>query len=250
MNPTGGPAGLLRAEPVVLRDVPLRIDPDEVRAFEGYKPPWGGPPADLEARLPAMLTEVAAVSRPRVVYRAVAVGGTEPDALTLAGGARLRIPGIGRHCGPIEAVAVAVATVGAGPEALAAARERAGDPAGARLADSAASAAVECLAEWTNDYLCQLGVAAGLRVTNRISPGLAGWALAEQARLFGLCPAAEIGVALAVDGAMVPAKSISFLVGVGRAARVDHYFVQCRRCWAPACPARRMGAVASVHREG
>ena len=30
---------------------------------------------------------------------------------------------------------------------------------------------------------------------------------------------------------MTPGKSISFLVGVGPDARVDHYFTQCRRCW-------------------
>lgn len=241
---------LLHARAVVLRDVPLRIDPDEVRAFEGYKPAWAGPPGDLDARLDATIEAVAALIRPRVVYRAVAVARAEPDALTLAGGARLEIPGIGPHWGPVETAVVALATVGAEPEALVAARQREGDLPGARLADSAASAAVECLAEWTNDYLCQLGVAAGLRVTNRISPGLAGWALAGQATLFGLCPAAEVGVVLHADGAMAPAKSISFLVGVGGAARVDHYFVQCRRCWAARCPARRTAAVGSVHREG
>ena len=83
-------------------------------------------------------------------------------------------------------------------------------------------------------------------MTNRISPGLAGWDLAEQATLLGLLPGAAIGVRLGAAGSMTPAKSISFLVGTGRAARVDHYFVQCRRCWAEACPARRMPAATSV----
>jgi len=40
---------------------------------------------------------------------------------------------------------------------------------------------------------------------------------------------------------------VTFLVGIGRVARVDHYFVQCRRCWAEGCPARRMPAVGSVN---
>lgn len=239
------PAERLAPGPVVLREIPLRIDPAEVRAFQGYK----GVPAPAEVGLEAVIAEVAAVIRPRGAYRALGVLEAEPDGLTLAGGVRLHIPGIGRHWGAVEAAVAAVVTVGGEVEALAPARRRAGDAPGGVLLDSAASAAVECLAEWVNDYLCQLGVAAGLRVTNRISPGLEGWPLAEQAALFELCSAGEIGVTLRADGGMAPAKSISFLVGVGRGARVDHYFVQCRRCWADDCPARRMAAVASVHGE-
>jgi hypothetical protein len=79
-----------------------------------------------------------------------------------------------------------------------------------------------------------------------VSPGLAGWALAEQTALIGLAPAAEAGVRLGPEG-LAPAKSVSFLVGAGRTARVDHYFVQCRRCWATDCRWRRAPATGAVH---
>src|SRR5262249_44909195 len=125
-------------------------------------------------------------------------------------------------------------------------RKTAGDPAGAALLDSAASAAVECLAEWLNDYLCDRAVAAGRRATNRISPGVAGWAFADHARLLALLPGSAIDAALGADGGLTPAKPISLLVGTGPAARVDHYFVQCRRCWVDRCPARRAPAATTV----
>ena len=38
---------------------------------------------------------------------------------------------------------------------------------------------------------------------------------------------------------MTPAKTISFLVGIGPEARVDHYFSQCGRCWMRDCAYRR-----------
>ena len=38
---------------------------------------------------------------------------------------------------------------------------------------------------------------------------------------------------------MLPAKTITLLVGVGPQARVDHYFTQCRRCWMRDCAYRR-----------
>lgn len=241
--------GLLAGEPVILPDVPLRIDPAEVRAFQDYKPPPPLPPAEVAARLEAARREIAGLVRPRLAYRTVGVTVAEPHRLTLEGGVRLHIPEIGRHWGCVEAVAVGLATIGEDPETRVRARREAGDELGAALLDSAGSAAAECLAEWANDHLCRLGVAARLGVTNRISPGLAGWDLGEQALLLRLCPAPAIGVRLGADGGLRPAKSISFLVGIGRAARVDHYFVQCRRCWAVACPARRLAAVTTVHRD-
>jgi hypothetical protein len=232
--------------PVVLADVPLAIDPDEVRAFHGYKPLDLAPSGAEAARLAAARAAVADLIAPRVAYRVVAVTAVGRDHLDLAGGPRLGIPWVEAHWGAVEAVAAAVVTIGSAAEQAVEARRTAGDLPEAAALDSAASAAVECLAEWANDHLCQRGVAAGLRVTNRVSPGLAGWALAEQAALIGLAPAAEAGVRLGPEG-LVPAKSVTFLAGAGRTARVDHYFVQCRRCWAPDCRWRRAPAVGAVH---
>jgi hypothetical protein len=238
----GGP------DPVVLHDVPLAIDPAEVCAFQGYKPPLRLPPEELTARLEAARAEIARLVVPRVAFRTIGVTDAGPDHLGLDSGARLAIPDIGRHWGRVEAVTAAVVTIGVAVEQRVRARHDAGDAIGATLLDSAGSAAVECLAEWVNDHLCQLGVAAGLRVTNRISPGLAGWALDGQAALLELTAAGAIGVGYRTDGGLAPAKSIGLLVGIGREARVDHYFRQCRRCWAEPCPWRRTPAVARVDR--
>jgi hypothetical protein len=241
---------LVGPDPVVLHDVPLAIDPAEVRAFQGYKPPLSFPPDELAARLEAARAEIAGLVTARVAYRTVDVTDAGPDHLRLAGGVRLAIPDIQRHWGPVEAVAAAVVTIGPAAEERVRARGDAGAAIEATLLDSAGSAAVECLAEWTNDRLCELGVAAGLRVTNRISPGLAGWTLDGQATLLDLTVAAAIGVSRGRDGGLVPVKSIGLLVGIGRAARVDHYFGQCRRCWVEPCRWRRAPAIARVDRRG
>jgi len=95
---------------------------------------------------------------------------------------------------------------------------------------------------------CQAAIPAGVKVTNRISPGYAGWDTAEQSALFALCAGEPIGVTLNASCVMTPAKSISFLVGVGPAVRVDHYFTQCRRCWMRECAYRRAPALVTVRR--
>jgi hypothetical protein len=72
--------------------------------------------------------------------------------------------------------------------------------------------------------------------------------VAEQAQLFRLCAGTPAGVSLNDACVMMPGKSISLLVGAGVAARVDHYFSQCARCWMRDCAYRRVPARRTVHR--
>lgn len=231
----------------VLDDVPLHVDRDEVLRFQGYKKGLDVPDAAVRSLFDEALALGESLIEPRVVYRAVAVTGQGPDLIE-AGGQRLQIPEIGRLWGRLEAIGAGVCTVG---DALEQRVRRLWDERELPLAvmlDSVGSAAVESLAEYANDLLCQAAIPAGVNVTNRISPGYAGWDAADQAALFALCPGGPIGVILNESCVMTPGKSISFLVGVGPAARVDHYFTQCRRCWMRDCAYRRAPAVVSVRR--
>ena len=182
---------------------------------------------------------------PRLVYRAVRVTDRGPDWIS-AGGEELHIPQIERLWGAIDAVGAGLCTVGEAIESRVRDLFEAREFPLAVMLDSVGSAAVESLAEYANDLLCQAAIPDGLKVTNRISPGYAGWETAEQARLFRLCPGAPIGVSLNAACFMTPTKSISWLVGVGAQARVDHYFTQCRRCWMRDCAYRRAPAAVTV----
>lgn len=233
--------------PALLKDVPLRVDRDEVLRFQGYKKGIDVPDAAVLSLFDEALALGESLMRPRVVYRAAVVTGHGPDLIE-AGGARLMIPEIGRLWGTLELVGAGVCTVGAAiEERVRGLWDRRELPLAVML-DSVGSAAAESLAEYANDLLCQAAIVAGTKVTNRISPGYAGWDTAEQAALFQLCPGDPIGVTLNDSCVMTPGKSISFLVGVGPEARVDHYFTQCRRCWMPDCAYRRAPAAATVRR--
>jgi hypothetical protein len=233
--------------PTVLKDVPLRVDRDEVLRFQGYKKGVDVPASVVLALFDEALALGELLMEPRVVYRGSRVT-RQGSALIEAGGERLTIPEIGRLWGTLEAVGAGVCTVGSAIEDRVRALWDTRELPLAVMLDSVGSAAVESLAEYANDLLCQAALAAGTKVTNRISPGYAGWDTAEQAELFRLCPGDPIGVTLNDSCVMTPGKSISFLVGVGPEARVDHYFTQCRRCWMPDCAYRRAPAAATVHR--
>ena len=234
-------------EPLVLEGLPVRIDPDEVLRFQGYKKGIDVPTDDVMALFDEALALGERLMEPRCVYRAVPVSGQEAGRIEAAG-EQLRIPHIDRLWGALTSVGAGVCTVGQPLEDRVRALFDVHELPLAVMLDSVGSAAVESLAEHVNDLLCQAAIAEGIRVTNRISPGYAGWDTAQQRELFRLCPGTSIGVALNEACFMTPVKTISFLVGIGPEARVDHYFTQCRRCWMADCAFRRAPAERTVHR--
>jgi hypothetical protein len=233
--------------PRVLRDIALAIDPAEVLRFQGYKAGGASPPADVRALFDEALGLGQRLMAPRAVVRWLPVGRWGEAALE-AGGEVLAVPGLAARWGRVECVAAAVCTIGGALE------QRVRELWGARelplaaMLDSVGSGAAESLAEYVNDVLCQEGLAAGLRVTNRVSPGYGQWDVAEQRALFRLCPGEPIGVSLNAACFMAPEKSITLLVGAGREARVDDDFSQCARCWTAACAYRRAPARHTVRR--
>jgi hypothetical protein len=231
----------------VFADLPLAIDPDEVLRFQGYKKGVDVPPPDVRALFDDALAIGTGLMMPRAVMRWLGVDRHGPDHLEAAG-VTLTIPTIGARWGAVEHVAVAICTIGDALERHVAELWDTRELPLAAMLDSVGSGAVESLAEYVNDLLCQQGLAAGLKVTNRISPGYADWDVAEQAQLFRLCAGTPIGVTLNAACVMIPGKSISLLAGAGVAARVDHYFSQCARCWMRGCGYRRVPARRTVHR--
>jgi hypothetical protein len=184
---------------------------------------------------------------PRAAVRWIPLRRRRDDTFELDGEA-LTIPGIAAHWGVVTSLGMAVCTIGDRVEAEVSRLWEARELPLAAMLDSVGSAAVESLAEYVNDALCAEGLAVGLRVTNRVSPGYGDWDVRDQVRVFQMCPGDAVGVRLNDACVMTPAKSITLLVGAGAEARVDHYFSQCARCWMAACAYRRTPARRAVHR--
>ena len=235
------------SEPHVLTDIPLAIDPDDVLRFQGYTRGIDVPGPDVRALFDEAHALARTLMEPRAVVRWSALRGRSDDRLTLDDDLTFTIAGIARAWGLVTDVAGAIVTIGGALEERVAALWEARELPLAAMLDSVGSGAVESLAEYVNDLLCQQGIARGVKVTNRISPGYGGWDVAEQPRLFRLVPGEPIGVALNEACFMTPEKTITLLVGAGTEARVDHYFNQCARCWMAGCAYRRVPASRTVH---
>ena len=64
---------------------------------------------------------------------------------------------------------------------------------------------------------------AGLKMTNRYSPGYCDWNVAEQNKLFSFFPMGFCGVTLSESSLMIPLKSISGVIGIGRDVKFSQF---------------------------
>ena len=112
-----------------------------------------------------------------------------------------------------------------------------GDPFTAYLADAIASETVERAADWLEARIGQQMEQKGLKTTNRYSPGYCGWDVSEQKKLFSLLPENCCGIRLTESSLMLPIKSVSGVIGVGKTVRKAAY--QCAVCDKEDCYLRR-----------
>lgn len=68
----------------------------------------------------------------------------------------------------------------------------------------------------------------GLKITNRYSPGYWSWNIEDQKRLFSFFPSGFCGVSLTENCLMIPEKSVSGVIGIGKKVTFRKY--DCREC--------------------
>jgi hypothetical protein len=196
----------------VCTDLSIGCAPEaEIRRYLGY-PETAEPNARIAARVEDVGEAAADVLRPRGVYAVYAVEARTPRRIEV-GGVVIRGEVV-RFVGPVDRIAVAVATVGAGISELSERYGRDGDLLAAWIADAIGSWAADAAADAVTD---RLGAHArpGETVTLRYSPGYCGMAITQQSVLFELVDADAAGVTLLPSMLMQPLKSVSGIVGFG-----------------------------------
>ena len=131
-----------------------------------------------------------------------------------------------------EQIAVFVCTAG---ESISQWSKRimADDPLKGFIADILGSVVVETAIEAIQKKLHNEMAQAGLKITNRYSPGYCGWPTVEQHKLFSLLPKENCGVKLTESALMLPIKSVSGFIGIG--AGVNFHPYTCQLCDAAFC---------------
>ncbi len=136
-----------------------------------------------------------------------------------------------------EAYALFVCTAGEEYEAYQQRLKREGDLVRVFIADALGSVVAEKCADRMEDALQRSIDKLGWHHTNRFSPGYCGWHVSQQQLLFPLFNGHTCGITLTASSLMVPIKSVSGIIGLGRDVRRLDY--TCGLCDLKQCYKRR-----------
>jgi hypothetical protein len=179
-------------------------------------------PEIVHAKKPALLQAASAavregftILRPAALIHKVKVVEHRHERILLNSGKELVSPLVARHLAGAEQVALAVCTIGAGLEELAATLIKI-DPLLALALDGMGNAAVEKTAQQVCRQFGEQAQARGWMTSGPLSPGEPEWPVGVgQPQIFALLDPSRVGVTLTSGGMMIPKKSISFVVGIG-----------------------------------
>ena len=144
---------------------------------------------------------------------------------------------IGRQLRGAEGYACFIATAGRSFHEYQQRLKHQGDLVRVFIADALGSVIAEKCADQMEQCLQESIDKLGWQHTNRFSPGYCGWHVAEQQLLFPLFQGHTAGVTLTDSSMMLPIKSVSGIIGVGREVR--HLDYTCGLCSFEKCYLRK-----------
>ena len=195
----------------------LDFDADQVLRGQGSDPEI------IRARSPALaqiaeqaIQEGAPFLEPKVYQKRLLVDSFNHDRVRTETGALFQGPLIAQHLASVSEVVAVLCTIGSQLEEHAN-EVMAVDASRGLALDGVGSAAVEALAHTACSQVEQQAKASGNQTTIPLSPGMEGWPIAQgQDQIFALWPPEAIDIQLTSASMMVPRKSLSMLIGVGK----------------------------------
>ncbi len=133
----------------------------------------------------------------------------------------------------VEKVAVAVCTAGSWISSLSQKHMNDGNILEGFILDKLGSLIVEKAMDKIQKYLESEMLINNYKATLRVSPGYCGWNVSEQGKLFALLPENFCNIELTESAFMIPRKSLSGIIGVGK--NVNHHKLLCNECLVPNC---------------
>ncbi len=204
--PPAGSAGRL------LDPLPVTVPRPLVLLRLGYRRP-DQVPEKTRALLEEVQARVQGLITPRAVWDDFPVTEPGPGEIAIGGNLRSASRSLGERLSGCRRAVLFAATVGPATEAWQAGLMAAGEMTRGLLADACASAAAIALGTEVERVVTRWLKEEGLEATKRHAPGYGDWGLEAQAPLLRLLDAARMGIDLTEDFLMVPAKSISGVIG-------------------------------------
>jgi hypothetical protein len=223
---------------VIIDDLPIEIDLETLLRLAGYSEKRPAPRRLVEAA-ERVIERARDLARPRAVYE-VHETARDDDGTVLLGDGRFTGKILTRLLKGSDLAAVYAVTLGPQLDEEASRLSAAGDMLSSVLLDTAGSLVLaKASISFVGRVFDAQAAPRGCVVTPPFGPGQCRWDLSEQRVLFDLITPSRIGIALTDTFLMIPKKSVSGILGIGKA---DEVFTTspCRLCDRKDCPGRSM----------
>jgi len=167
---------------------------------------------------------------PAIAYEFYPISAVYPDRLLLEGDTVFSGRLLPSLVAEARELGVVVSTIGPRLEEEVAGYFRRNEPLRGLLLDGIGNAAMDSLSHQVCQFMSREASSRGYKASSPLSPGMPGWSITEQRRLFRLVPAEQIGVRLTSAAMMGPRKSTSMVVGIGPDMPAWTEAEGCNRC--------------------
>ncbi|MHB1134394.1 MAG: hypothetical protein ACYC4L_18645 [Chloroflexota bacterium] len=218
----------------------LSLELDAERVLR-YLEAGASPTTAVREGVDRLREEARSLLAPRAVWRLVPVEGIADGMVSLAGGQRFTSKKLSALLAGAESLGVMVGTIGDRLEEEVSRLFASAEYMEALTLDAIGTVAVEEVCQQIRSLICRCHAdPAGWRVGPSLGPGYQYWDVREQEVVFTLLPAASIDVQLTESCLMLPRKSLSAIVPLGRQLRItaDEEEPPCRYCDRRDCPGR------------
>jgi hypothetical protein len=221
-----------------ISDFEIEIDKDEVCRYLGYREDQG-PNSSISSLVDEEIEEAYDLIQPSCFYQLMDIRRVRQPWVILEDGLTITSEVLSRVLSHCHQVAIFVANIGQGLEERVAQLMNEERMLKATILDAVGSEAAEKTACYLEDKVRELANSNGAEITLRYSPGYCDWDVTQQRVLFEAMNSAPLGVSLTEECLMVPRKSVSGIIGVGRFEKRWVRYSPCRFCTKVDCPSRR-----------
>jgi hypothetical protein len=215
----------------VIRDSPLSLKIREVLRREGFRGQ-----AEVRPEIRSLILELLAsvknthLLEPAMAYDIYRITEMSHWQVILEGNFVLSSPLLPSLLPEAKELAIVVGTIGSKLEEQVTDYFNRGEPLRSLLLDGIGSAAVDSLSQEICKFMAAKALSRGYQASSPISPGMPGLPITEQWQVLELANATEIGVSLTAIGVMVPRKSTSMVIGIGRQMKTWTRAEACAHC--------------------
>jgi len=227
----------------IIKNIKLKIDEEEVLRYLGYHRNKAGETSEIILQITREEIEQGyCLFEPKGIYSKVMIKNISSEGrINLENGLCLEINNSMLNLlKGTSYLAFGLSTIGNQLEEKVAELFAKNEYPKAMALDVVGTVASKFLSNYVKSLICQEAKEQNFQTTKYFSPGSGDWNISQQKNIFQIIPAGKIGVKLTESYMMIPKKSLSWVIGMGKEIIIPSKGDDsCKTCLAENCQFRK-----------